>query len=137
MDIYRHIYRLSGIMANDGAGSEALAAAQVEAAALAAQNTADDGFADTFEGFDGAAASMMPVAPTAANDAGQSSSGIDEGGDSKLFRAIWALRGRGVRRMPVVIGAAVGPHACVSPPLSSTPRLPACTPHHERHAGNN
>ena len=38
-----------------------------------------------------------------------------EGGDSRLFTAKSGLPWRGVRRKSVVIGKAVGPHACVGP----------------------
>ena len=48
------IYRLLGIMANVGAGSKAPAAAQLEAGAVAATDTAliTEGFVEAFDGFD-------------------------------------------------------------------------------------
>ena len=46
------------------------------------------------------------------------------------------LPGRGVRRMSVVIGEAVGPHASVGLPPSSMLRPPACTPFQEEDACN-
>ena len=53
------------------------------------------------------------------------------------FRANSGLPVRGVRRMSVVIGEAVSPHACVDPPPSSMPRLPACTTCQAKDPGNN